>query len=691
MENSRYIEINPAVEQALAAGRPVVGVATAFISGGISYPQNAQTAKGAKGIIEGAGCECAFIAVVKGKVKVGLEGGEIEALGRLEGKAEKVTAADLPLAVAREDTGVTTLSAAAAICEKVGIKVLVTDALDGVYGEEKSQDIEALGKTSLMVITSGIRTFMDVRKSAHALEAAGVPTVGVNSTRLAAFYCRESSVSTDTYVGGAEDLVSVLKVMADLKSTGSIVVSNPVPQDSALANTVADHACDTAVSKAAENNIRGREFTPFVMALVSAMTGGMAADAQIAALLSNANLAATVAVRCGGFAPEEEASGGISEEEFEAIKASLDSDIEAKLNQKMQGFGMYMNPYMNPYFAQPQANPYQAGQMPQMPQMQMPQMPPMQMPVMPQAPAAPAPAPVPEYVNPYKPVREETPAPAPEPVPAAPEYKAVPDSEWVNPFAPKHDEPKETPAGGDAPVIARPAEEVMEMVEETVAEEAPAAEVAEEAAPAAEEKEDENAVTEYVPPVREKKSRKAKAEEPKAEEPAEEVPAEEPAAEEAPAEEPAPEEATAEEMPSGGGNGLNLSIPPMPAEAPAEEAAPAAEEKEDENTLTEYVPPVHEKKQRKPDNQEKPQQDEAGMTSYDPEFYKKRAAERKQRIAEAAGEAKHVEEARAAEPDYIECKGPLEFTGEHPWAWKCTKCGQLFQKHEIPHKCVKTD
>ena len=83
--------------------------------------------------------------------------------------------------------------------------------------------------------------------------------------------------------------------------------------------------------------------------------------------------------------------------------------------------------------------------------------------------------------------------------------------------------------------------------------------------------------------------------------------------------------------------------------------------------------------------------DGEGMTSYDPEFYRKRAEERKQRLSEAAGESKHVEEAKAAEPEYVDCKGPLEFTGEHPWAWKCTRCGQLFQKHEIPHKCVKTE
>ena len=121
-----------------------------------------------------------------------------------------------------------------------------------------------------------------------------------------------------------------------------------------------------------------------------------------------------------------------------------------------------------------------------------------------------------------------------------------------------------------------------------------------------------------------------------------------------------------------------------------EEEVENYEEEEEEYTVTEYVPPVREEK-RKPDNQVKPETDSEGMTAYDPNFYRKRHEERKQRLAEAAGEAKHKEEEKAAEPEYIDCKGPLEFTGEHPWAWKCTRCGQLFQKHEIPHKCVKTD
>ena len=314
----------------------------------------------------------------------------------------------------------------------------------------------------------------------------------------------------------------------------------------------------------------------------------------------------------------------------------------------------FINPYMNPYQQMPygQQNPYAAQQPAPNPYQQNPYQP-APNPYQPN-PYQPAPeqfqqppyqpAPAQPYVNPYKPVRP-APQPKPEPAPApAPAYKAVPDDQWVNPFAPKREkapepQPEPTPVGGDAPagnVIARTSEEVMAMVEDTV-EKSPA-------------EPEESAVT---------------------------APAEEPV------EETAPEaaEETAEEAPQ----------PEKPAQD--EYVSPFDDPMggEDENTLTEYVPPVHEKKERKPDNMVKPEMDTDGMTSYDPNFYRKRAEERKQRIAEAAGEAKHKEEEKAAEPEYIDCKGPLEFTGEHPWAWKCTRCGQIFQKHEIPHKCIKTD
>ena len=393
--------------------------------------------------------------------------------------------------------------------------------------------------------------------------------------------------------------------------------------------------------KAEENNIKGKELTPFLLTLVKEMTGGMSLDANIELVYNNAKVAAKTAVCLANLGKDDEAEAGLDElraeiadDTAESIKAELSAfrgEMETLIAQRVAAVQQmapnpYMNPYMNPY-AMPQQMQYQ--QNPQqmqyqqnpygMPQQMQYQQNPYGMPQQPMAQPAPAPAPAP-YVNPYKPVRPEpVPEPQPEPVPAPNPYKSIPDEEWVNPFAPKREKAPE-------PVAEEPVEEetIEEVIEEIVEE--PVEEVIEEAV--------EEAVEE-------------------------------------PAEEEVGEEVIEEE-----------SAPEVPAEEPAEE---------EEYTVTEYVPPVHEKKERKPDNQVKPETDAEGMTAYDPEFYRKRNEERKQRLAAAAGEAKHKEEEKAAEPEYIDCKGPLEFTGEHPWAWKCTRCGQLFQKHEIPHKCVKTD
>ncbi|MBR2640444.1 MAG: hypothetical protein IKD39_07755, partial [Oscillospiraceae bacterium] len=332
----------------------------------------------------------------------------------------------------------------------------------------------------------------------------------------------------------------------------------------------------------------------------------------------------------------------IADDTAESIKAELNAfrgEMETLIAQRVAAVQQQMapNPYMNPYM-NPYAMPQQMPQYPQDPQFQQN---PYGMPQYQQNPYG-----MPQqnpYGMPQQPMAQPAPAPAPAP--------------YVNPYKPVRPEPVPEPQPEPVPA-PNPYKSIPD--EEWVNPFAPKREKAPE--PVVEEviEEPEEIIEEIV-------------EEPVIEEEVFEEPVEE-AAEEIPEEtfEEEPEEEEVTEEPA----------PEVPAEEP---------EEEEEYTVTEYVPPVHEKKERKPDNQVKPEMDEEGMTSYDPNFYRKRHEERKQRLAEAAGEAKHKEEEKAAEPEYIDCKGPLEFTGEHPWAWKCTRCGQLFQKHEIPHKCVKTD
>lgn len=686
MNNNIYLDIAPEVGAALKEGRPVVALESTIISHGMPYPQNVETARNVESIIRSEDAVPATIAVIGGKMKVGLSAQEIEYLGKKGMSVTKASRRDLPLLAAKGMDGATTVASTMIIAAMAGIKIFATGGIGGVHrGAETTMDISAdleeLGRTDVTVVCAGAKSILDIGLTLEYLETKGVPVLGFGTDELPAFYCRESGFGVDYRVDTPEELAAAVKAKRDLGIHGGILVGNPIPKQYEMPKAMADRAIDIAVKKAEENGIKGKQLTPFLLALVKEMTGGMSLDSNIQLVYNNARVAAKAAVALAALEAQDKAAedenesldmlrAEIADDTAESIGreiAAFRSEVETLISQKMAAMPMpaFINPYMNPYQQMPygQQNPYAAQQPAPNPYQQNPYQP-APNPYQPN-PYQPAPeqfqqppyqpAPAQPYVNPYKPVRP-APQPEPEPAPApAPAYKAVPDDQWVNPFAPKREktpepQPEPTPVGGDAPagnVIARTSEEVMAMVEDTV-EKSPA-------------EPEESAVT-------------APAEEP-VEETAPEA-AEETAEETAEAFEEAAEEAPQPEKP-----------------AQDEYVSPFDDPMggEDENTLTEYVPPVHEKKERKPDNMVKPEMDTDGMTSYDPNFYRKRAEERKQRIAEAAGEAKHKEEEKAAEPEYIDCKGPLEFTGEHPWAWKCTRCGQIFQKHEIPHKCIKTD
>lgn len=672
MNNNIYLDIAPEVDSALKEGRPVVALESTIISHGMPYPQNVETAVNVENIIRSEGAVPATIAVIGGKMKVGLSRQEIEYLGKKGMAVTKASRRDLPSLAAKKMDGATTVASTMIIAAMAGIKIFATGGIGGVHrGAETTMDISAdleeLGRTDVTVVCAGAKSILDIGLTLEYLETKGVPVLGYGTDELPAFYCRESGFGVDYRVDTPEELAATIKAKHDMGVHGGILVGNPIPKQYEMPKAMADRAIDIAVKKAEENGIKGKQLTPFLLALVKEMTGGMSLDSNIQLVYNNARVAAKTAVALAVLEAQDKAEEH-EEESLDMLRAEIADDtaesigreiaafrteVENLISQKMASMPAmpFMNPYMNPYQQMPyqQQNPYAAQQPAPNPYQQYQQNPYQPAPNPYQQQYQPAPAQ--PYVNPYKPVR---PAPQPEPEPAPtpqPAYKAVPDDQWVNPFAPKREkapepQPEPTPVGGDAPasnIIARTSDEVMAMVEETV-------EKPEEAAPEAVE------APEIVEQPAEEASSEA-VEAPEAEETVEKAPAE--------PEKPAQDEYVSPfDDPMGG---------------------------DDDNTLTEYVPPVREKKERKPDNMVKPEMDTEGMTSYDPNFYRKRAEERKQRIAEAAGEAKHREEEKAAEPEYIDCKGPLEYTGEHEWPWKCSRCGQLFKKHEIPHKCVKTD
>ncbi|MBQ6700006.1 MAG: pseudouridine-5'-phosphate glycosidase, partial [Oscillospiraceae bacterium] len=551
MNLAKYLDIAPEVKSALENGKPVVALESTIISHGMPYPQNVNTARNVEKIIRSEGAVPATIAIIGGKFKVGLSDEEIEYFGKKGQKITKASRRDLPILAAAGMDGATTVASTMIIAAMAGVKIFATGGIGGVHrGAETTMDISAdleeLGRTDVMVVCAGAKSILDIGLTLEYLETKGVPVIGFGTDELPAFYCRESGFGVDYRINTPNELAAAFKAKLDLGIHGGMLVGNPIPKEYAMSKGMADRAIEIAVKKAEENNIKGKELTPFLLTLVKEMTGGMSLDANIELVYNNARVAAKTAVQLAVLCAEDEQEESLDElraeiadDTAESIKTELAAfrgEMETLIAQRISAVQQmapnpYMNPYMNPYAMPQQQMQYQQNpqQMPQyqqnpygMPQ-QIPQFQqnPYGMPQQPMAQPAPAPAPAP-YVNPYKPVRPEpVPEVQPEPVPAPNPYKSVPDEEWVNPFAPKRakaeepvvEEPVEEAI--EEPVYEEPAEEIFEEPAEEIvteeepaesAEEEPAEEVpAEEPAPAEEEEEEEYTVTEYVPPVREEK------------------------------------------------------------------------------------------------------------------------------------------------------------------------------------------
>ena len=379
MNLAKYLDIAPEVKSALENGKPVVALESTIISHGMPYPQNVNTARNVERIIRSEGAVPATIAIIGGKFKVGLSDQEIEYFGKKGQKITKASRRDLPILAAKGMDGATTVASTMIIAAMAGVKIFATGGIGGVHrGAETTMDISAdleeLGRTDVMVVCAGAKSILDIGLTLEYLETKGVPVIGFGTDELPAFYCRESGFGVDYRINTAQELAAAFKAKLDLGIHGGMLVGNPIPKEYAMSRGMADRAIEIAVKKAEENNIKGKELTPFLLTLVKEMTGGMSLDANIELVYNNARLAAKTAVQLAAMSEGEEQEAGLDElraeiadDTAESIKAEMNAfraEMETMVAQRIAAMQQiapnpYMNPYMNPYAMPQQQMQYQ--------------------------------------------------------------------------------------------------------------------------------------------------------------------------------------------------------------------------------------------------------------------------------------------------------------------------------------------
>lgn len=296
----KYLDIKPEIKKALEEGKAVVALESTIISHGMPYPRNVETALNVEQIIRDNGAIPATIAIMDGKLKVGLSKDEIESLGK-SSDAIKCSRRDIPFILAKKLDGATTVASTMLIASMAGIKVFATGGIGGVHrGAQETFDISAdlqeLAHTDVAVVCAGAKSILDIGLTLEYLETQGVPVVGFGTDELPAFYTSKSGFGVDYRIDTPEELAEALKTKWDLGIEGGVVVANPIPPEYEMDPAVIDSAISEAVREADLKGIKGKESTPFLLAKVKEITGGSSLDSNIQLVYNNAVLGAKIAV-----------------------------------------------------------------------------------------------------------------------------------------------------------------------------------------------------------------------------------------------------------------------------------------------------------------------------------------------------------------------------------------------------------
>jgi len=295
-----YLDILPEVAEALEAGKPVVALESTIISHGMPYPQNVETALNVEKIIRESGAVPATIAIIGGRLKAGLSPEEIEYFGKKGRAIAKASRRDLAAICARGEDGATTVTTTMIIAHLAGIQFFATGGIGGVHrGAETTMDISAdleeLANTPVTVICAGAKAILDLGLTLEYLETHGVPVIGYGTKELPAFYSRHSGLQVDYRMDTPEEIAAAFHAQRTIGLKGGMLVTNPIPEEYAMDDTVINQAIDRAVAESVAQGIKGKEITPFLLARVAELTGGDSLDSNIQLAYNNARLASRIA------------------------------------------------------------------------------------------------------------------------------------------------------------------------------------------------------------------------------------------------------------------------------------------------------------------------------------------------------------------------------------------------------------
>ncbi|MFN3248548.1 pseudouridine-5'-phosphate glycosidase [Roseibium album] len=291
------------VSEALASAKPVVALESTIITHGMPFPRNVETARQVEADIRAEGAVPATIAIMDGKLHVGLSDADLDRLAQAE-DVMKCSRADMTFALATGRFGATTVAATMMAAHLAGVKVFATGGIGGVHkGAEEtfdvSADLDELARTPVCVVSAGAKALLDIPKTLEVLETKGVPVIAYGTEELPAFWSRNSGLVAPYSLNSASEIGQLLNMRAKFTDHGGVLIANPVPEADEIPRDEMSGYIDAAIKKAEREKIRGKDVTPFVLGAILELTDGRSLDTNIALVRNNARLAAKIAASLG--------------------------------------------------------------------------------------------------------------------------------------------------------------------------------------------------------------------------------------------------------------------------------------------------------------------------------------------------------------------------------------------------------
>lgn len=300
MNLTEYLDFSDEVMQGIKENKAIVALESTIISHGMPYPQNIETAKNVESIIRDLGAIPATIAIINGRIKIGLNEKDLEFMGK-EKNILKASRRDLPVILSKKLNAATTVASTMICANLAGIKVFVTGGTGGVHrgGENTfdiSADLQELAKTNVAVVSAGAKSILDLNLTMEYLETFGVPVIGFGTDELPAFYSRKSGIKVNYRLDTPKEVAEMLKVKWDLGLEGGVIIANPIPEEYSMDPKLINKAIEDALDEADEKGISGKEVTPFLLSKIKDITEGKSLKSNIQLVYNNAKVGAKIAL-----------------------------------------------------------------------------------------------------------------------------------------------------------------------------------------------------------------------------------------------------------------------------------------------------------------------------------------------------------------------------------------------------------